>query len=80
MELGLRSKRIRRETPPGASSWPNSMRRRSQPRRHTIFRAKYSKCVCWCVGGKGGSEGSENSLATNYSSFEDLGWVNVGIK
>ena len=69
VENGSKEPEIRRKTPPGASSWPNSMRRRSQPRRHTNFRAKYSKCVCWCVGGKGGLEGSENSLATNYLSF-----------
>ena len=59
---------IRRKTPPGASSWPNSMRRRSQPRRHTNFRAKYSS-VFVGVWGKGGLEGSESSLATNYLSF-----------
>ena len=79
MELGFRSKRIRRETPPGASSWPNSMRRRSQPRRHTNFRAKYSKCVgVW--GERGVWRGLRTPLLLTTRVFEDLGWLNAEIK
>ena len=80
-ELVQGSKRIRIVTPPGASSWPNSMRRRSQPRRHTNFRAKYSSVFVGVWRQTAGLEGSENSLATNYLSFEDLGGrINVGVK